>query len=61
LLAREHEVVNAMREHFALRGQIDSLGVTVYEHAGPARLMMSVGALLLVFAALSAKFLRELL
>ena len=37
LLARVHEVVNDVREHSALRGQIDSLGVTVYERAGDAR------------------------
>lgn len=31
------EVVNDVRAHSALRGQIDSLGVTVYEQAGAAR------------------------
>jgi dihydrolipoamide dehydrogenase len=37
LLARVHEVVNDVRAHSALRGQIDSLGVPVYERAGAAR------------------------
>jgi len=37
LLARVREVVNDVRAHSALRGQIDSLGVTVYEQAGAAR------------------------
>ncbi len=37
LLARVHEVVNDVRAHSALRGQIDSLGVTVYEQSGAAR------------------------
>jgi len=37
LLARVREVVNDVRAHSALRGQIDSLGVTVYEQAGVAR------------------------
>src|SRR5262245_37804922 len=37
LLARVHEVVNDVREHSALRGQIDSLRVSVYERAGDAR------------------------
>jgi pyruvate/2-oxoglutarate dehydrogenase complex dihydrolipoamide dehydrogenase (E3) component len=37
LLARVRDVVNDVREHSALRGQIDSLGVTVYERAGDAR------------------------
>src|SRR5687767_4687613 len=37
LLARVREVVNDVRAHSALRGQIDSLGVTVYEKAGAAR------------------------
>jgi dihydrolipoamide dehydrogenase len=37
LLARVRAVVNDVREHSALRGQIDSLGVTVYERAGDAR------------------------
>ena len=36
LLARVREVVNDVRAHSALRGQINSLGVTVYEHAGAA-------------------------
>jgi pyruvate/2-oxoglutarate dehydrogenase complex dihydrolipoamide dehydrogenase (E3) component len=37
LLARVREVVNDVRAHSALRGQIDSVGVTVYEQAGAAR------------------------
>ncbi len=37
LLARVHDVVNDVRAHSALRGQIDSLGAHVYEHAGAAR------------------------
>ena len=37
LLARVREVVNDVRTHSALRGQIDSLGVTVCEQAGAAR------------------------
>ncbi len=37
LLARVRAVVNDVRAHSALRGQIDSLGVTVYEQAGAAR------------------------
>jgi len=37
LLARVCEVVNDVREHSALRGQIDSLGTPVYERAGAAR------------------------
>jgi pyruvate/2-oxoglutarate dehydrogenase complex dihydrolipoamide dehydrogenase (E3) component len=37
LLARVREVVNDVRAHSALRGQIDSLGVNVFERAGPAR------------------------
>jgi pyruvate/2-oxoglutarate dehydrogenase complex dihydrolipoamide dehydrogenase (E3) component len=37
LLARVHKVVNDVREHSALRGQIDSLRVSVYERAGDAR------------------------
>ena len=37
LLARVREVVNDVRAHSAFRGQIDSLGVTVYERAGVAR------------------------
>jgi pyruvate/2-oxoglutarate dehydrogenase complex dihydrolipoamide dehydrogenase (E3) component len=37
LLARVREVVNDARAHSSLRKQIDSLGVTVYEHAGVAR------------------------
>ena len=37
LLARVREVVNYVRKHSALRGQIDSLGVTVYEQTGSAR------------------------
>src|SRR5215831_1373824 len=37
LLARVREVVNDVREHSALRGQIDSLGVAVYEQTGSAR------------------------
>ena len=37
LLARVREVVNDVRAHSALRGQIDALGVTVYEQAGAAR------------------------
>jgi pyruvate/2-oxoglutarate dehydrogenase complex dihydrolipoamide dehydrogenase (E3) component len=37
LLARVREVANDVRAHSALRGQIDSLGVTVHEQAGAAR------------------------
>src|SRR3954463_14115667 len=37
LLARVREVVNDVRACSAWRGQIDSLGVSVYEHAGVAR------------------------
>ncbi|MGH7000798.1 MAG: dihydrolipoyl dehydrogenase family protein, partial [Stellaceae bacterium] len=37
LLARVGEVVDNVRAHSALRGQIDALGVTVYERAGVAR------------------------
>src|SRR5262245_57285516 len=37
LLGRVREVVNDVRAHSALRGQIDSLGVIVYEQAGAAR------------------------
>jgi len=37
LLARVREVVNDVRKHSALREQIDSLGVTVYEQTGSAR------------------------
>jgi pyruvate/2-oxoglutarate dehydrogenase complex dihydrolipoamide dehydrogenase (E3) component len=37
LLARVREVVNDVRTHSAFRGQIDSLGVAVYERAGAAR------------------------
>lgn len=37
LLARVREVVDDVRAHSALRGQIDSAGVTVYEQAGTAR------------------------
>src|SRR5436305_13652202 len=37
LLARVREVVNDVRAHSALRPQIDSLGVNVYEQAGAAR------------------------
>src|SRR5262245_20994838 len=37
LLARVREVVNDVRAHSSLRPQIDSLGVTVHEHAGIAR------------------------
>src|SRR5262245_48700926 len=37
LLARVRAVVNDVCAHSALRGQIDSLGVTVYEQAGAAR------------------------
>jgi pyruvate/2-oxoglutarate dehydrogenase complex dihydrolipoamide dehydrogenase (E3) component len=37
LLARVREVVNDVRAHSALRRQIDSLGVDVYEQAGSAR------------------------
>lgn len=36
LLARVRSVVNDVRAHSALRGQIDSLGVKVYEQTGPA-------------------------
>lgn len=38
LLARVNEVVNDVRAHSTLRAQIDSLGVTVHERAGNARL-----------------------
>ena len=37
LLARVREVVREARGHSSLRQQIDSLGVTVHEHAGVAR------------------------
>jgi len=37
LLARVCEVVEDVRAHSSLRQQIDSLGVTVHEHAGVAR------------------------
>ncbi len=37
LLARVREVVSDVRAHSTLRKQIDSLGVSVYEHAGAAR------------------------
>src|SRR3954452_9578963 len=37
LLARVREVVDDVRAHSALRGQIDSVGVTVYERTGTAR------------------------
>jgi dihydrolipoamide dehydrogenase len=37
LLARVREVVNDVRTNSSLRPQIDSLGVTVHEHAGIAR------------------------
>ena len=37
LLARVREVVEDARAHSSLRQQIDSLGVTVHEHAGVAR------------------------
>src|SRR6476469_3049928 len=37
LLARVREVINDVRNHSSLRPQIDSLGVTVHEHAGVAR------------------------
>jgi len=37
LLARVRDVVNDVRTHSALRGQVDSLGVSIYEHAGAAR------------------------
>src|SRR6059058_3198724 len=37
LLARVREVVREARAHSSLRQQIDSLGVTVHEHAGVAR------------------------
>ena len=37
LLARVREVINDVRAHSSLRPQIDSLGVTVHEHAGVAR------------------------
>ena len=37
LLARVHEVVNDVRVNSSLRPQINSLGVTVHEHAGVAR------------------------
>ena len=37
LLARVREVVTEVSAHSSLRRQLDSLGVTVYENAGPAR------------------------
>lgn len=37
LLSRVHEVVDDVVAHSSLREQIDSLGVTVHEHAGTAR------------------------
>ena len=37
LLARVREVINDVRSHSSLRPQINSLGVTVHEHAGAAR------------------------
>src|SRR5215831_10247780 len=37
LLARVHEVVRDVRANSSLRRQIDSLGVSVREHAGAAR------------------------
>jgi dihydrolipoamide dehydrogenase len=37
LLARVRDVVNDVRAHSSLRPQIDSLGVTIHEHAGIAR------------------------
>ena len=37
LLARVREAINDVRAHSSLRPQIDSLGVTVHEHAGVAR------------------------
>src|SRR5271169_5335157 len=37
LLARVREVVKDVRAHSALRQQIDSLGVAVYERSGTAR------------------------
>jgi pyruvate/2-oxoglutarate dehydrogenase complex dihydrolipoamide dehydrogenase (E3) component/uncharacterized protein (DUF2252 family) len=37
LLARVREVVSDVRKHSALRGEIDSLGATVYEQTGSAR------------------------
>src|SRR3954451_2612896 len=37
LLARVGQAVEAVRAHSALRGQIDSAGVAVHEHAGRAR------------------------
>jgi pyruvate/2-oxoglutarate dehydrogenase complex dihydrolipoamide dehydrogenase (E3) component len=39
LLARAREVVEDVRSHSSLRPQIDSLGVTVHEQAGAARLV----------------------
>src|SRR6185312_13169608 len=37
LLTRVREVVNDARAHSSLRQQVDSLGVTVHEHAGVVR------------------------
>jgi len=37
LLARVRPVVNDVRAHSVFRGQVDALGVTVYEQAGAAR------------------------
>ena len=37
LLSRVREVVNDVRVHSSLRPQIDSLGVSIHEHAGVAR------------------------
>src|SRR6516162_623896 len=42
LLGRVREVVNDVRAHSSLREQIDSLRVTVCEHAGVARIIVSV-------------------
>src|SRR3984893_7670855 len=44
LLARVREVVKDARAHSSLRRQIDSLGVTVHEHAGVARFGWKSGA-----------------
>jgi dihydrolipoamide dehydrogenase len=41
LLARVREVVHDVRAHSTWREQIDSLGVSVYEHAGAARFVDS--------------------
>src|SRR5512132_772367 len=41
LLARAREVVEDVRAHSALRGQVDAAGVTVHEQVGAARFVDS--------------------